>query len=153
MAINTPYLIGDLSSQSNINTPYIVTGATQLTSDVSSAETLFVGGNLILRGALQSASAISGGAITGTTGTFTSTLTVGGLTTFTSSVTVDGFLNLNSQRTQSGFLSFATSASASSAILPDGALGVYYLSVSSMALAFRSGVTTYTIRATAASVL
>ena len=165
MAINTPYLTGDVSSQSNINTPYLQTGVTGLNSDVSSTGTSFIGGNEVLRGTLNSASAASFGGITGTTGTLTSTLTVGGaatlsstltvggLTTFTSAVTVVGALNVNSQHTQATFLSYQTTASATSLIIPDGAFGVYFVSATSCRLCFRSGVTTYTVLASTGAVL
>ena len=148
MAMNTPYLTADTSSQSNINTPYLLTGATAVNSDFSSTGTDFVGGNLIVRGTQTST-----GTVTGGKAVFTSTLSVGGATTLSSTATIIGALDVNSGHTQANFLSFQTTASAASTILPDGAFGVYYLSVSSMALAFRSGVTTYTVRCTAASVL
>lgn len=49
MAMNTPYLTADTSAQSRLNTPYISTGATAISSDVSSTGTLFVGGNALMR--------------------------------------------------------------------------------------------------------
>lgn len=143
MAMNTAYLGSSASVPGNLNTSYLSTGITEITSGLS------VWGQIsFLNGSPNFTSGVSA-----TTGQFSSTLTVGGLATFTSGVTVDGALNVNSNHTQANFLSYQTSASAASTILPDGAFGVYYLSVSSMALAFRSGVTTYTVRCTAASVL
>lgn len=174
MAINTPYLSADTAS-GGMNTPYILTGSTGISSDLSSTGTIFCNnliirsggteaGNLVvsgtlavtgattLGGALNSASAASFGAITGTTGTLTSTLTVGGKITATSVVSAQNGLDV-SQTTQAKFLSYQTTASATSLILPDGGFGMYFLSTTSAALAFRSGATTYTIRVTAASVL
>jgi len=190
MAMNTPYLgssasaAGATSGVSNLNTSYLSTGLTELTSSVSIWGTLQVmggGGLLVSSGSITQtggtasfstllASVISTtggtvsatsivasnlsttGAISGTAGTFSS-ITVGtGLATLSAS-SLRGLADFQSTRTQAGLLSFQTTASAASTILPDGAFGVYYLSNTSMALAFRSGVTTYTIRATAASVL
>ena len=64
-----------------------------------------------------------------------------------------GILDLQSGRTQAGLRSFLTTASATSAILPDGMFGVYFHSGNSCRLCFRSGATTYTIIATTGAVL
>ena len=76
-----------------------------------------------------------------------------GLTELISNVSLPGLTDLQSARTQSGTLSYATTASATSTILPDGAFGVYFQSVTSARLCFRSGATTYTWIATTGAVL
>jgi hypothetical protein len=124
MAMNTPYLTSDTRSLGSVNTPYILTGATAFNSDVSSTGTLFVGGNALL----QSKAVV------------------------TSNLSAQAFLD-NSQTTQAEFLSFNTTASATSAILPAGAFGIYFVSATSARLCFRSGVTTYTWIATTGAVL
>ena len=101
MAMNTPYLGNSLSAVSNVNTPMIRTGLTELTSNVS----------------------------------------------------LPGFVDVNSGLTQAELLSYATTASATSAILPDGAFGVYFRSATSARLVYRSGATTYTWIATTGAVL
>lgn len=190
-AINTPYLLGgvagfpsDISSNGTLFINNIVlrgsetqVGNEAITGALSVSSGVTVGGNLVVVGtsalsgvvtltsALNSASAASFGAITGTTGTLSSTLTVGGaitatstasvggLTTFTSAVTVVGPLNVNSQHTQANFLSYATTASATSLIIADGAFGIYFQSVTSCRLVYRSGNSTYTWLASTAGVL
>ena len=174
MAMNTTYLSMNTSAQSNINSPYIVSGVVNF-SNTSSAGTMWVQ-DFVVRGSytttgavvfgstmsvtgtsslgvIASSSAASFGAITGTTGTLTSTLTVGGVTTLSSAATIVGALNVNSQHTQANFLSYQTTASATSAILPDGAFGVYFVSTTSCRLCFRSGNTTYTFLASTGAVL
>lgn len=173
MALNTTYLSMNTSAQSNINSPYITTGVVGF-SNTSSAGTMWVN-DLVVRGSytttgavvfgstmsvtgtsslgvIASASAASFGAITGTTGTLTSTLTVGALATLSAS-SMRGLADFQSGRTQSGTLSYATTASATSTILPDGAFGIYFQSVTSARLCFRSGATTYTWIATTGAVL
>src|SRR5574341_1134121 len=71
----------------------------------------------------------------------------------TSNISIGGVADFQSGRTQAGLLSFRTTASATSAILPDGAFGVYFHSGNSCRLCFRSGATTYTIIATTGGVL
>jgi hypothetical protein len=161
------------SAQSNMNSPYILTGVTDV-SNFSSAGTIWcndlvIQGSLTTTGAvvfgstvsitgtlsagvIASSSAASFGAITGTTGTLTSTLTVGGKVTATSLISAMAGVDA-SAGTQALFYSYHTIASATSAILPDGALGIYFHSGNSCRLCFRSGATTYTIIATTGAVL
>lgn len=149
MAMNTPYLTADTSAVSNINTPYLLTGATAFNSDLSSTGTLFIGGNIVERGTLQSASAASFGALTATTGTFSGAIAANsGL-----SIGPGFFLDANSGQTHAAIRSALTTASGSSVLIADGAFMFTNISVTSCTLQFRSGVTTYTLRADAASVL
>jgi len=153
MPMNTEYLSMNTSAQSNINTPYTNVGVTSF-SNTSSAGTMWVN-DFVVRGSYTTSGAVVFGSTmsVGGAATLDSTLSVGGLATFTSAVTVRGLLNLNSQRTQAGLISYLTTASATSAILPDGAFGVYFHSGNSCRLCFRSGATTYTIIATTGGVL
>lgn len=167
MAMNTTYLSMNTSAQSNINSPYIVSGVVNF-SNTSSAGTMWVN-DFVVRGSytttgavvfgstmsvtgtsslgvIASSSAASFGAITG------STLTLSGAATLSAS-SMRGLADFQSTRTQAGLLSYQTTASATSAILPDGAFGVYFLSATSCRLCFRSGVTTYTVIATTGAVL
>lgn len=173
MAMNTTYLSMNTSAQSNINSPYITSGVVNF-SNTSSAGTMWVQ-DFVVRGSyttsgavvfgstmsvtgtsslgiIASASAASFGAITGTTGTLTSTLTVGALATF-SATSMRGVADFHTTRTSAGLLSYQTTASATSLVLTDGALGIYFTSVSSCRLCFRSGNTTYTWIATTGAVL
>jgi len=165
MAMNTTYLSMNTSAQSNINTPHILSGVAGF-SNFSSVGTLWAN-DFVVRGAQTFGSAVvysstlsAGGAATltstasiGGAATLTSTASVGGLATFTSGVTVVGPLNVNSQHTQANFLSYATTASATSVVIADGAFGIYFQSVTSCRLVYRSGNTTYTWIATTGAIL
>ena len=121
MAMNTPYLNANLSSQSNLNSPYLLTGVTGITSDLTSVQSMWV----------QSRFSVGGPVILG--GTLASPTT----------------LNATFAR----FFSRQTSASGTSLVNQDGEISITNLSLTSCTLQFRSGATTYTFRADAASVL
>lgn len=178
MAMNTTYLSMNTSAQSCINSPYITSGVVNF-SNTSSAGTMWVQ-DFVVRGSyttsgavvfgstmsvtgtsslgvIASASAASFGAITGTTvtgtaETLTSTLTVGGKLTATSIISAMAGIDA-SAGTQSKIFSYQTTASATSLNLPDGCFGVYFESVTSARLCFRSGATTYTWIATTGAIL
>jgi hypothetical protein len=78
MAMNTPYLSMDTSAQSNINSPYVLTGYTDL-SNISSAGTIWVN-DLVIQGSLTTSGAII----------FSSTLSVGGAVNLDSTVSIGG---------------------------------------------------------------
>jgi hypothetical protein len=78
MAINTPYLSMNTSAQSNVNTPYVLTGYTDL-SNLSSAGTIWVN-DLVIQGSLTTSGAII----------FSSTLSVGGAVNLDSTVSIGG---------------------------------------------------------------
>lgn len=125
MAINTPYL-GSSATPGNttgtglgINTSYLSTGLTELTSALS------VWGKVE---ALKSVVADS-------------------------NVSILGLADLQSGRTQAGLLSYATTASATSVVLPDGAFGIYAVGASAASLVYRSGNTTYIWSSTSAKIL
>ena len=114
--INTEYLGNPAEvAAGNLNTSQQSSEATfAFLSDVSVADQLFTGGILQVGGALNSASAISGGALTVTTGVFSgavdtaSAVSTGELTStggnFSSTITsTDGdFLSVDSQADSSG---------------------------------------------------
>lgn len=141
MAMNTPYLGSSATVPGNLNTSYLSTGLTEVTSALS------VWGPVTFLGTMPQFSTISA-----SVGTFTSNVSIGGTLTVKSNISALGGLDA-SQTTQSKFLSYQTTASATSLILPDGAFGVYFESVTSCRLCFRSGVTTYTWIATTGAVL
>lgn len=209
--MNTAYISANTSAQSCVNTPYIFGGLTGLSSDVSVNGTLFanaltvrgnetlsgnefVSGNFgvtgtsqltgvvtlgaalnsasaisggaltvttaTLSGALNSASAISGGAFTGTTftgttATFSSTGTFGGVVTTTAGILMGGTVASPTTLNAIGarFFSRVTTASGTSLVNQDGEISVTNLSVTSCTLQYRSGATAYTFRADAASIL
>lgn len=164
MAMNTEYLSMDTSTQSNINTPYTNVGVTSF-SNTSSAGTMWVN-DFVVRGSYTTTGAVVFGSTMSVTGasslgvmsaagaaTFSSTVSIAGATTHTSTASFRGAADFNSGRTQAGLLSYLTTASATSAILPDGAFGIYFHSGNSCRLCFRSGATTYTVIATTGAVL
>src|SRR5512143_240963 len=161
MAMNTAYLSMNTSAQSNINTPWILTGITGL-SNTSSVGTMWVN-DFVVRGAqtfgtavvYSSTLSVGGAATLSSTLAVTSTATVGGLTTATGGVLIGpgSFLDAQSNQTHGAIKSFFTTASASSVLLADGAFGIFNLSVTSATLNFRSGNTTYGWRADTGSVL
>lgn len=172
--INTPVLLGgiagfssDISSNGTIyGNTLVIRGSETLTGNEFVAGNFGVTGTSLLTGvvtlgaAILSASSASVGAITattftGTTGTFTSTLTVGGIATLTSGILVGGTVAspVSIVATGARFFSRITTASGTSLVNQDGEISVTNLSVTSCTLQYRSGATTYTFRADAASVL
>lgn len=160
MVMNTAYLSMNTSAQSNINSPFIVSGLVGF-SNTSSAGTMWVN-DLVVRGSYTTAGASVFGSTVSVTGatslgvlTVTSTETVGGLLTATGGVLIGpgSFLDAQSNQTHGAIKSFFTTASASSVLLADGAFGIFNVSTTSCTLGFRSGVTTYGFRADTASVL
>src|SRR5438876_3579212 len=125
MAMNTPYLgssasaAGAGSGVSNLNTSYISTGLTEITSALSvwgpvtflsSIAPTFASGVSASTGTFSSNVTIGGtltitGATTGAAGTFSSLSVGAGLTT-TSAASLRGLADFNSTRTQSGTLSY-----------------------------------------------
>lgn len=145
MAMNTPYLGSSATVPANLNTSYISTGLTEITSALSVwGPVNFLSGVISLSTTTTTFSSISvgPGALTGN-GQFNSG----------SSASFKGFVDFNSTRTQAGLLSYQTTASATSLNLPDGAFGIYFESVTSCRLCFRSGATTYTWIATTGAIL
>ncbi len=133
--LNTPYL-GQPGSADNINTPFLPETASEATlnarSDISTAGELHaqgdavIGGTLAVTGittlsaALNSASAISGGALTATTGAFSDLIT--------------------SSDVSGNFLSVGTFANDSEMAANNFRV---VQSASGVSLAYRSGSTTY----------
>lgn len=143
MAMNTPYLGSSATVPANLNTSYISTGMTEITSALS-----IWGPVSFLQQAPNFASGLSISALT-----VSSTATIGGAITATSGISVGAgkfFDGATLNPKAPAFLSGVTTASATSNVLADGAFMFTNLSVTSCTLAFRSGNTTYTFRATAA---
>ena len=143
--LNTAYL-GQLQGSDNLNTPFLPETASEATihrrSDLSLAGDLNVTGATTLEDALNSASAVSGGAATFTTGVFTGTIDTdsavsGGEATFTGG----NFSSVITSTDAGGdFGSIATAANDTG--MPDGAFR-FVNTASGISLAYRSGGTTY----------
>lgn len=131
-----------------VNTAYLGSGqTTRFTSNVSVDRTLTMATGVITAASVSAltvtgASALQGAVAVGGSGI---SMVVGSAT---SQAPVDT-LNVAGAR----FLSRHTTASATSVILRDGEMGIFFESVTSCRLCFRSGVTTYTWIATTGAVL
>ena len=143
--LNTPYL-GQPQGSDNINTPFLPETASEATvnqrSDVSLGGDLFVAGATTLSDALNSASAISGGAATFTTGVFTGTIdTDSAVSTGEITATGGNFSSVITSTDAGGdFGSIATAANDTG--MPDGAFR-FVNAASGVSMAYRSGGTTY----------
>src|SRR3989304_743927 len=158
MPVNTAYLSQNTSAQSNINTPWLLDGLTGY-SNVSSIGTFWVN-EMGVRGSQTTSGAVAFGSTVSVTGatslgvlTTASTASFAGAVTASSTASFIGVADFQSGRTQAGLRSYLTTASATSAILPDGMFGVYFHSGNSCRLCFRSGATTYTLIADTGAVL
>ncbi len=143
--LNTPYL-GQPQGSDNINTPFLPETASEATvhqrSDVSLGGALFVTGVTTLSDALNSASAVSGGAATFTTGVFTGTIdTDSAVSTGEITATGGNFSSVITSTDAGGdFGSIATAANDTG--MPDGAFR-FVNAASGVSMAYRSGGTTY----------
>lgn len=144
MAMNTPYLGSSATVPGNLNTSYLSTGITEITSAVSFwGPVTFLNSAVTLSGSGNFSTLVA-----------SSTGSIGGLLTATSGLSVgagkvvDGAtLNPKTATYTSGI----TTASVTSNVLTDGSFMFTNVSTTSCTLAFRSGNTTYTFRATAAT--
>lgn len=152
--LNTAYL-GQLQGNDNLNTPFLPETASEATinkrSDVSLAGDLFVTGVTTLSDALNSASAISGGALTVTTIVASGTIdTDSALSAGEGTFTGGNFSSVITSTDGGGdFGSIATAANDTG--MPDGAfrfINAASGSASAISLAYRSGGTTYYIGST-----
>lgn len=125
--LNSAYL-GQPSAASNLNTPFLPETASEATihyrSDTSTRGQIYSQGAVTFGGALNSASAISGGAITGTT--------VAATSAFSRSGNDGGIVT-----------SLATDSSADSSSVGDGVVGLFESTLTNVTLIYRSGNTTY----------
>lgn len=151
MAMNTTYLGSSATVPENLNTSYISTGLTEISSAVS-----FWGPVTYLQGVTGlTAANLSASTATFTTLVVTGVSTLSGLATATSGISLGAgsVFDGGSGHTHAGFVSALTTASGTSVLIPDGGFMFTNVSVTSCTLQFRSGVTTYTIRADAGAVL
>ena len=155
--LNTTYL-GQPPVGDNLNTGFLPPTASEAThqvrSDISTAGQLFsqgaanLGGTLAVAGvttlsaALNSASAISGGAITGTTAIFTGTIDTDSAVSMAELTATGGNFSSVISSTDAGgdVLSVATAADDTG--MPDGAMR-FVNTASGISIAYRSGGTTY----------